>query len=119
MFVTEHELEENTKGARVTLDQVFRSIKSEYVFSAQTGVYSAGYRDLPPDETQNLGMLTLCVLVLHNGFTVTGQSACADPKNFNRDIGHRLAREDAFRKIWPLLGFELRTTLYETGKVFK
>lgn len=118
MTVTEHELEEAAKAPRVTQEQVRASVKAEYVFSAATAAYSAGYRNLPPDEVQNLSVLTFVVLVLNNGYTVTGQSACADPKNFNKDIGHRLAREDAFKKLWPLLGYELRTTLHEAEKVF-
>ena len=48
------------------------------------------------------------MLVLRNGFTVTGQSACADPAKFNADMGRKLAREDAIRQCWKLLGFRLR-----------
>ena len=39
--------------------------------------------------------LTFCVLVLRNGFTVTGESACASPENFDAEIGRRIARENA------------------------
>ena len=60
---------------------------------------------------QSLGLLTFCVLVLKNGFTVTGESACASPDNFNAEIGRRIARENAVKKIWPLMGYELRTKL--------
>ncbi len=63
------------------------------------------------DEYHVHGLLTFCILHLKNGFTVTGQSACASAANYNADIGNRLAREDAVNKIWPLLGFELRTRL--------
>ena len=63
--------------------------------------------DYPP----SLDLLTFCVLVLKNGFTVTGESACADARNFNAEIGRRIARENALGKIWPLLGYELKTRL--------
>lgn len=63
------------------------------------------------DEYHVHGLLTFCILHLKNGFTVTGQSACASPANYNADIVNRLAREDAVNKIRPLLGFELRTRL--------
>ena len=53
--------------------------------------------------------LTVCVLTLKNGFTVTGESACADPAMFNAEIGQKIARENAERKIWPLMGYELRS----------
>ena len=64
-----------------------------------------------PDPTAPLGMLTFCVLVLKNGFTVTGESACAHPENFDAEIGRRIARENAAQKIWPLMGYELRSKL--------
>ena len=57
-------------------------------------------------------LLTFCVLVLRNGFTVTGESACASPDNFNAEIGRRIARENAINKVWPLLGFRLRDRLH-------
>lgn len=62
---------------------------------------------LPPQ----LHLLTFCVLVLRNGFTVTGESACASPENFDAGLGRLIARENAERKIWPLLGFRLRDQL--------
>jgi hypothetical protein len=47
------------------------------------------------------------------GFTVTGQSACAAPENFNELLGRDIARRNAVAQIWPLLGYELRTYLAE------
>lgn len=59
------------------------------------------------------GTLTVCVLELENGFSVTGISACASPENYDEAIGQRLARDDAKRKIWALEGYLLRQRLYE------
>lgn len=59
----------------------------------------------------SLDLLTFCVLVLRNGFTVTGESACASPENFDAEIGRTIARQNAVAKIWPLLGFRLRDRL--------
>lgn len=56
-------------------------------------------------------LLTICVLTLKNGFTVTGESACADPGNFKEDIGRTIARRNAADKIWSLAGYELKTKL--------
>lgn len=55
--------------------------------------------------------LTVCALTLRNGFTVTGESACASPENFDAEIGQRVARANAREKLWPLLGFRLRDEL--------
>jgi hypothetical protein len=57
------------------------------------------------------GTLTVCVLTLRNGFTVTGESACASPENFNEEIGNKIARENAVQKIWPLEGYLLKERL--------
>lgn len=59
----------------------------------------------------SLRLLTFCVLVLRNGFTVTGESACASPENFDAEIGRKIARANAVAKIWPLLGFSLKQKL--------
>lgn len=58
-----------------------------------------------------LKLLTFCVLVLKNGFTVTGESACASPENFDAEIGRKIARQNAVQKVWPLMGYELRSKL--------
>lgn len=55
--------------------------------------------------------LTVCCLTLRNGFTVTGESACASPANFNAELGQKIARGHARDKIWPLLGYALRDKL--------
>ena len=59
----------------------------------------------------SLRLLTFCVLVLRNGFTVPGYSACASPENFDAEIGRKIARENAVTQVWPLMGYELRSKL--------
>ena len=58
-----------------------------------------------------LELLTFCVLVLRNGFTVTGESACVSPENFNAEVGRKVARENAIDKVWPLMGYALKSQL--------
>ncbi|RSZ60027.1 hypothetical protein HF313_15035 [Massilia atriviolacea] len=58
-----------------------------------------------------LSLLTFCVLVLQNGFTVTGESACASPENFDAEIGRKIARQNAEQKIWLLEGYLLKQRL--------
>lgn len=58
--------------------------------------------------------LTICVLTLRNGFTVTGESSCASPENFDVGIGQRIAREDAKRKVWALEGYLLKQRLHDS-----
>lgn len=61
-------------------------------------------------------VLTVCVLTLENGFTVTGESACASPSNYNKEIGDKIARDNAKDKIWLLEGYLLKQRLFEEGK---
>jgi hypothetical protein len=55
--------------------------------------------------------LTVCCLTLQNGFTVSGESACASPANFNAELGRKIARAHARDKIWALEGYLLREKL--------
>lgn len=57
--------------------------------------------------------LTVCCLTLQNGFTVTGESACASPENFDAELGCKIARGKARDKIWPLEGYLLKQRLSE------
>ncbi|MCU4406698.1 Gp49 family protein [Acinetobacter junii] len=59
--------------------------------------------------------VTICLLNLRNGFSVTGESACASPENFNTEIGQKIARENARNKIWQLEGYRLKEALYLAG----
>lgn len=105
------------KAPRITPQDIEANIASEHFFTAAQGV--AG-RNLCVDDADEvaglttdspLHLLTFCVLVLRNGFTVTGESACASPENFNAEIGRKIARQNAVAKVWPLMGYELRTKL--------
>lgn len=116
--VTEEELKAKSTGRRVTLEDVHDSVGAIHFFSAGQGTIGAEIAALlDQGQTQFTGskdgpkkpldLLTFCVITMTNGYTVVGQSACADPSNFNEEIGRRIAREDAIKKIWPLLGFQL------------
>ncbi|WP_338506427.1 Gp49 family protein [Erwinia aphidicola] len=121
----EQQIQDAGKTApRVTPDQIASVIVSEVYFSAANGLVGANKeveeRNLNPiNETQELDnlnqleLLTFCVLVLSNGFTVTGESACASPENFDAEIGRKIARENAVNKVWMLEGYLLKQKLSE------
>ena len=105
---------------RVTPDDIEANIVSEHYFTARDGrrgaladgTYVGRERPRPAEEDlAALDLLTFCVLVLKNGFTVTGESACASPENFDAEVGRKIARQNAMQKIWPLMGYELRSQL--------
>jgi hypothetical protein len=90
---------------RVTPQQIDDSIKAQYTFTA----YNALGEGVP--RVDELKLLTIAVLVLKNGFTVTGESACASPANFDADLGAKIAVQNAKAKIWPLEGYLLKSKL--------
>lgn len=111
---------------RVTPQDIESNILSEHYFTAADGVAGmytnaqiAQGRGVFPDEIgrlkTELKLLTFCTLILRNGFTVTGESACASPENFDADIGKKIARAAAVNKIWPLMGYELKSQLAKGG----
>ena len=115
-------------AARITPDDIEANIASEHYFTAEDGVCGAmgnltlhqRTAEIDTDAGQqpapySLNLLTFCVIVLRNGFTVTGESACASPENFDPEIGRKIARDNAINKIWPLMGYELRTKLASGG----
>lgn len=105
-----------TKGKtapRVTPADVEANIASEHYFTATEALVGQTRGPEWQATPKELDLLTFCVLVLRNGFTVTGESACASPENFDAEIGRNIARQNAVQKIWPLMGYELRTKLFQ------
>ena len=112
---------------RITPADIEANIDREHYFTAAQGVlqyeqdliynnpdkYPEGEIHLAGYPLQPLDLLTFCVLVLKNGFTVTGESACASPENFDAEIGRKIARQNAINKVWPLMGYELKQRLSE------
>lgn len=51
--------------------------------------------------------VTICSITLDNEYSVRGESACVNPENYDKEIGERIAYDNAFNKLWPLFGFLL------------
>lgn len=102
---------------RITPDDIEANIASEHYFTAEAGAVASLAKNASDDQINaipsSLRLLTFCVLVLRNGFTVTGESACASPENFDAEIGRKIARQNAVAKVWPLMGYALRSRLAE------
>ena len=102
---------------RVTLADIEANIVGESYFTAADGYRSSpaydphGHPAYPLPAPQPLELLTFCVLVLRNGFIVTGESACASPENFDAELGRKIARQHAISKVWLLMGYALKERL--------
>lgn len=121
-MTTDRAIEDDIKAAgadrapRITPADIEAAIVSENGFTVGAALRAIGGHPTHPSHD----LVTLCVLVLRNGFTVVGTSAPASPENFSAEIGYKVARADAINQVWPLLGYELRTKLqhlaqYGTG----
>lgn len=100
-------------GPRVTMADIEANIVDEYFFTAMEGASNSF--EAYPSVHLSLELLTFCVLTLRNGFMVTGESACVSPENFDAEVGRKIARDNAIEKVWPLMGYELKTKLQGTA----
>lgn len=101
--ISEEELDELCRYPRVTLDHVIEASKNvSYV------------RNVKGTEQERL--VTYAQVTMPNGYLVTGISVCADPRNFNEEIGKRAALGDAHRQVWRLLAYDLRNELSKKEK---
>lgn len=108
---TERECAAGAVAPRVSLDDIKVATKQVFYFTADQVVGSELSKSFP-----QLGILTIALVIMTNGFIVIGKSAPASLENFNREFGCKLAYEDAVRQIWPLMGFALRDRLSENER---
>lgn len=108
----EQEIQDKGLNApRLTPDYIDSRIKAtEYIFPRDVCKRDNGVEIF--DAPLPLQTLTFCILTLENGFTVTGESACASPENFNADIGKKIAYDNAREKIWVLEGYLLKEKIF-------
>lgn len=105
MDLQDSEAEAVATAPRVSLADIEGKIKARYDFTGDTAVAS----DAP--KVDELRLLSICLVVMDNGFVVVGKSAPASAANFNAELGRKLAYEDAIRQIWVMEGYLLRSTL--------
>lgn len=111
--MTEIELQDRAVAPRVTQKELEANIACVNYLNVGKAICALNQ---PDHESHHL--LTICVIVLRNGFIVTGESACASPENYQKDIGERIAFENAKQKIWPLMGYALRDHLTYASQSF-
>lgn len=96
---------------RLTPALIESVIAHEFYFTAGQAVAGQDASQLTGLAAESLNKLTVCVLILVNGFTVTGEAAPVYTENFDVDLGRKLAREHAKQKIWALEGYLLKERL--------
>lgn len=110
----EQEIQEKGLNApRLTPDYIDSKIKAiRYLTGDVAPVFA--HEDYFAKEDKSTPCLTICILTLENGFTVTGESACASPENFDKLIGQKIAYQNAREKIWMLEGYLLKEKLHNS-----
>lgn len=94
---------------RITPEHIMGKIKSVHYLNVGEALLAVGEAT---SVNQSEKLLTICVITLENGFTVTGESACASPENYNLEVGQNIAYKHAVDKIWMLEGYLLKNDLF-------
>ena len=100
---------------RVTLNAIENRIVKTFYFNL-ADVMAAGKQEglpleLSSSQIEDLSRITVCALLLDNGYVQLGTSAAADLLNFDSERGRGAARNNAFNQLWPLFGFEMRNKI--------
>lgn len=99
----------------VTKASIEAKIRGIYFINAGAAIKASddGYtqRDL-----EELNLVTICIIILENGFKVEGTSACVDPKIYNEAVGRKEAYNNAFEKIWEKEGYLLKQKMFEENQ---
>lgn len=112
MSIEQEIQDKGLNSPHITPQHIEGVIIEEHFFTAYNGICGANQGvGAAWTAHKSTDLLTFCVLVLRNGFTVTGESACTSPYNFDAEIGRKIARENAVNKIWLLEGYLLKEKL--------
>jgi hypothetical protein len=88
----------NVQLEKAIADKPFPKVTKEGIEARITGT---DYMVLPNST------VTICNIKMANGFSVRGEAACVDSRNFDMEIGRQIAYRDAFSKLWQLEGYLL------------
>lgn len=92
---------EGATAPRITLDYIKDQIEQQWFVTA----------DRIPSERARLAVvekikhITVCLMIMKNGFCVIGKSAPMSPENFDEEKGKTFAYEDCIRQLWPMYAF--------------
>lgn len=97
MELTEKEIEQEISDKGINAPRINSSIIDSKIMVASYTIFEPS--------------MTVCCLTLTNGYQVIGESACVSPEHFDKEMGRRIAFNDARNKIWALEGYRLKTEL--------
>lgn len=80
----------------------------------ESKITSINYMQLPPEN-----VFTICAITLHSGFVVIGHSAPASPANFDKELGRKIAYDNAFRQLWAFEGYLFKEVMFASNAVVR
>jgi|ERR1044071_851115 hypothetical protein len=104
--MSEQEIENEIKAKglsapRVTLEHLIANIE---------------HTEIVKHVSQTGQVLRWAVIATANGYAVTGRPSCSvSPENDDKELGERIAIDNARAELWPLMGYALRQRIYEEG----
>lgn len=101
---------------RVKLADIEAAIERRFDVNGYLAIGMPGTEPRHSEVGESLSILSLCILVMKNGFTVVGKSAPASRENFDARLGAVFAYEDCIRQLWPLMGYALRDLIHAEKK---
>lgn len=94
---------------KTSLESIIRSV--HYINAGQALMLTGDPLDAA--TARELSLVTICIIVLNNGFKVEGVSACVDPLKYDEAVGKQCAYDNAFEKLWQLEGYLLKQAMFE------
>jgi hypothetical protein len=64
---------------------------------------------------KDAAVMTICVVVMKNGYLVVGTAAPASPENYDKAHGQKLAYDKCVAQIFPILGYQLKEQLHTSA----
>ncbi len=92
---------------KITVKDVEDNIQDTVFFSGADGYNGQHFRTTIgfPNTPKRLELVTFCVLVLRNGFIITGQSMCANAENYDKAVGEEWACKNAMDKVIEVMTY--------------
>lgn len=99
----------------VSKSSIEAKIRGVYFINAGEAIKTSngGFTDR---DLAELNLVTICIIILENGFKVEGTSACVDPSRYDESIGQEEAYKAAFEKIWEKEGYLLKQKMFEENQ---
>ncbi len=107
----EAECAEGRTAPRVTLLDITSAIAGVWYVNGNE-LLEASLTPFTDEQEATTEILTVCLCLMDNGFTVIGKSAPMSAENFDRELGRKLAYEDCVRQLWPLMAFARKDFLH-------